>query len=290
MIQRIRLAQIATSAIVLTAGLGFGLVVPDSRAAVSQTMSGFVAEEDVPVGLTFADGSQVGAPALPGPVIPPGTYQVSITDSSQVGDFDLAGPGVGFTTPVETREQVTWSVTFEPCQTYSYRNDQQSASVEWFQTSASVTSTASCAPPLTPAPAGPTTSTPTTGSGGGDTTTTSGAAPPGDGVSALGTPLPAAATVRGTLRGTVSAAGTLGLTLAGKTVSRLAAGHYTIDTVDHAAHANFTIQKLDGSSVTVSGTSFVGTRKLTIDLSAGTWTFFSSTAKTLTMHSFTVVG
>jgi hypothetical protein len=291
MIQRIRLAQIATSVSVFTVGLGFVLVVPDSRAAVSQTMSGFVTEEDVQVGLSFADGTQVGTPQLPGPVIPPGTYQVSINDTSQVGDFDLAGPGVSFATPVETREQVTWTVSFEPCQTYSYRNDQQSASVEWFQTSASATSTASCAPPLTPPPAGTTTSTTTTSSDAGGATTTSGAAPPGDGVSALGTPLPEVApAVRGTLRGTVSAAGTLALTLAGKTVSSLAAGHYTLETTDHAAHANFTIQKLNGSSLVVSGTSFVGTRRLTVDLSAGKWMFFSSTAKTLTMHSFTVVG
>src|SRR5579863_6998471 len=71
-----------------------GVHASPSAAAVSSTMNGFVAQGDLEFGLAFADGTEVGGGDMPGPVIPAGTYQVSVDDTSPEGNFDLTGNGV----------------------------------------------------------------------------------------------------------------------------------------------------------------------------------------------------
>ena len=42
----------------------------------------------------------------------PGTYDVAVSDRSEVHNFHLKGPGVDQRTPVEAKQEVTWTVTF----------------------------------------------------------------------------------------------------------------------------------------------------------------------------------
>jgi hypothetical protein len=42
----------------------------------------------------------------------PGTYDIAVSDRSQVHNFHLKGPAVDNATPVEEAQEVTWTVTF----------------------------------------------------------------------------------------------------------------------------------------------------------------------------------
>lgn len=243
-----------------------------SVAAVSPAMTGLI-DEDNTLDLTFADGTEVGGAQLPGPVIPAGTYQVVINDLSQVGDFDLAGPSVSLSTGVEVRGQASWTVALLPCALYSYRNDQQGTSTHWFQTSASATSGAACPPPLAGGPSGQATTTTTAvGATSGKSRGSAGGLTPGSTLSAIGTVIPLEP-LRGVLQATVNASGKPALTFDGKPVSRLRPGRYSIEATDDSAKASLILKKAHGKPVTITGGSFVGRHKLTLELSTGTWSF-----------------
>ncbi len=84
---------------------------------------------------------------------------------------------------------------------------------------------------------------------------------------------------RGTLIGTVGAAGKLTLSLKGKRVSSLKPGRYKIAVDDKTPKGGFTIGRPNSKSVTVTGSSFVGKHTVTLQLKAGQWMFYSSAAK-----------
>jgi hypothetical protein len=86
--------------------------------------------------------------------------------------------------------------------------------------------------------------------------------------------------IRGTLVGAVSAAGKLTLTRSGKGVNTLKAGRYTFTIQDSSAKADFTIQELRKTPLTLTGVAFIGKHTTTVDLKAGQWTFYSSVGKT----------
>ena len=263
-------------------GLALAAVATGSHAAVSTQMTGYVDEEDDAIGLSFADGTQVGSAQMPGPVIPPGTYQVSINDLSQVGDFDLAGSGVSFATGVEQRVQVSWTVTFQPCALYSYRNDQQ-AYIYWFQTSASPGSAAACSGTLTGAATTTLATTTTTAV----VTTKSSSLPPGEQVSAIGTVIPSDP-VRGTIHAVTNRAGMITLTFDDRTLSTLEPGRYVISVVDESAKAGLVVRKGQAQALTVSSVGFVGKRSVDVDLSAGKWTYYPVAGGSATARGFTV--
>jgi hypothetical protein len=127
-----------------------------------------------------------------------------------------------------------------------------------------------------------TTTTPGTLAGSGAVTTaagaggaSSGASGSGSTQSALGTPL-AQAPLRGTLLGSVSAAGTVTLTDKGKAVTTLRSGRYTVRVVDRSKHGGFTIQEIHKAAKTVSGVSYTGTRTVTLTLGDGQWFFYTT--------------
>jgi hypothetical protein len=42
----------------------------------------------------------------------PGTYDISVSDRSEAHNFHLLGPGVDMSTPIEQKQETTWTVTF----------------------------------------------------------------------------------------------------------------------------------------------------------------------------------
>ena len=237
-----------------------------SPAVISQVMIASIADGDFGLGMTFTDGTPVGEEDLPGTVIPPGTYQVDVSDTTTQGNFDLQGNGVSFETGLEQTVQTTWMVTFLPCSLYSYRNDQQSAGIEWFQTSFSATSTAACSPSaliVPTAPAAP--SAPQK-----PIKITHQQLPPGTRLSAVGTVIHSVPS-RGTIDGSVGAAGSLVLTFRGRSATKLLAGRYELSVVDRTTAHGLELVKPGGGHVALTGSRFVGKLKTSVVLSRGVW-------------------
>ncbi len=272
-----RVLAAAATLTLLAAGIFLAAAAPGSRAtvqagaAVSSQMTGYVDEEDDAIALTFADGTNVGAQQEPGPVIPPGTYQVSINDLSQVGDFDIAGNGVSFVTGVEQRVQVAWTITFQPCSLYSYRNDQQ-AYIYWFQTSAAAGQGA-CPGTLT----GMATTTLAATTAPKPVTTKATTLPPGERVSAIGTVI-STGPLRGTIHAVTSRGGITTLSFDGKATAKLKPGRYTISVSDGSTKAGLFVRKGRAHPLTISSGPFVGKRSVRLDLSTGRWTYSASSS------------
>jgi hypothetical protein len=91
----------------------------------------------------------------------------------------------------------------------------------------------------------------------------------------------------GTLRATVSPQGELRLMNAGKTVSKLAAGRYKVAIVDQDAKAGFTILgPIAAAPTSLTPAAFKGTRSVTLRLTPGKWSYYSTLSATV--HSFRV--
>jgi hypothetical protein len=87
------------------------------------------------------------------------------------------------------------------------------------------------------------------------------------------------AALKGTLSGTLSAGGKLGLTRLGKPVSKLTAGRYRFVIDDKDAENGFVLQALKKRASGLTGTSFVGKRSVIVTLTAGRWMYFSVPGK-----------
>ncbi len=195
--------------------------------------------------------------------IAPGTYQLTLaaTDFESCGptnlpSFQLSGPGVLVQSPIDagTGAAADYTVTFQPSSTYLAQDLNQPLSKITFTTLASGT------PPVVNLPTTPPKTV---------TTTSSSAAP-------IGTKAgPKSSLVfRGTLEGIVSAAGKPTLSFKGKTVTQLTAGKYTLRVDDKSKSGGFLIQEPPRIATSVTGLSFVGTRMVTIDLTAGQAIFY----------------
>src|SRR5688572_7706890 len=57
------------------------------------------------ISLRDASGAQVSR-------LDPGTYDIAVSDRSELHNFHLSGPGVDMATREDLREEVTWTVTF----------------------------------------------------------------------------------------------------------------------------------------------------------------------------------
>jgi hypothetical protein len=206
---------------------------------------------------SLADGTPVGSTAGAGTAIPAGTYRVQIDNSANVDiDFDLSGPGVKLVDNLSNGEELAaaYSETFQPSSTYTFRNDSRPALVWTFATSSATLGT--------PAPA----------------TTTTQTAPRGGQVSTdiVGSGV---APFRGSLLGTVSAGGAVDLTLEGRRLPTLHRGRYAITVADASARAGLVLQRLRRKPETLTGSSFVGKRTVTLDLEPGQWLYYASPAR-----------
>ena len=201
--------------------------------------------------------------------IAPGTYQVDVRTPIQFGtlplpsgptdmtacrgvpQFQLTGPGVNlFTTMTAGCEQdKVFPETFQPNGTYVAQDlNQPTVAHATFTTLASGTPTA---PPVT--------------YGG------------GKGKGELSTDIVGSLSVAGTLNASVSSAGKPALTRKGKPVSTLSSGRYRFAIEDGDPKAGFMILSPSSHApTTLSGVAFRGARSVTIKLTPGRWTYYTS--------------
>jgi hypothetical protein len=234
----------------------------DSRAAISSTLyAGFDADGNIY--LTFTDGTKIGAPTLPGTLVPAGTYTINlnnngIDDLGNPHQFHLTGPGVNLVA-AQVESTTTSTATFQPGATYVFDDDINPTTIrEVFGTpgSGAGSSTVSTGTTVSSPPPAKTTPKPTNNN-----------------------PLLGTGNVpfRGRLTGSVSSAGKLALlTSKGKSVSSLKAGRYTLAVTDKSARNGFTLQEIHKAAKTISSTSFVGKHSATVVLKAGQWFFYSN--------------
>jgi hypothetical protein len=214
------------------------------------------------VTVVLANGSPVGTASGAPTTITPGTYNVLIADPTFVSDiqWDLAGPGVSLVSTCSYGEEPSesWVETFAANATYTWRDDNRPATVYTFATSG--------APAVGSANSGqaPLTSTTPIASG------TNG--------KSSSTDIVGSQTVqfRGTLVGTVSAAGAIRLTIGGKPVGALKAGKYTFSITDASKTSGFTVQEAGRQATTITTAAFTGRKKQTLVLGAGQWLAYPS--------------
>jgi len=222
-----------------------------SHTAVSPTMHAFV-HDDESIGLRFDDGSDVGNQARNPPVIPPGTYTISVVDDSGAHNFHLTGPNVDMGTTIGGIVSPTWTVTFQAGGHYRFQcDDHPDFMYGEFDVSGGSGGSGS-------------------GSGG---TSSGGTSSGGSSSSATGTKANA---VLGTLIGRVNPAGKLVLTYGGIPVKKVTAGRYKITVADKAPKRSFVVGKTGGAATTIGGVAFVGTKTVTLNLTTGKWTFYAS--------------
>ena len=207
--------------------------------------------------VTLADGTPVGSTSGTPTMIPAGYYAIALSGPpASLGLINFAGPGVTLHASLDPcADGATYEAYFAPNSTYTWRNPDTPAVIGTFVTSGVVVGTRP--------PSMGSTSSPASASGS------------SQGVGNQGVVGSAATTVpfRGTLLGSVSPAGSLSLTFKGEHVDKLIAGDYTITITDKSAKRGFILQENLQPPVTISGPGFVGKRALTLDLSAGRWSF-----------------
>jgi hypothetical protein len=261
---------VLAATVALKLGVGGSHAAVSSNTAVSSTLHAYV-HESADIGMTFDDGTDVGSQGRTPPTIPPGTYTIRVVDDAVTHNFHLSGPGVDQTTSVDDLQTSTWTVTFQPGSTYRFQCDVHSDYMyAVFQTSGTGSSTSGGS---------------SGGASGGSSGGSSGGTSSG-GTSSGGSSSGPQTTLRGTLTGAVSAAGKLTLGFGGKPVAKLKAGRYKVTVADKSRTKGFAVQAKGRSAIVVSGVSFVGTHSVTVNFTAGQWTFYASPGGA--KHSFAV--
>jgi hypothetical protein len=249
-----------------------------SHTAVSSTMHAFV-HEDASIGLTFDDGSDIGNQARTPPTIPAGTYTLRVTDDALTHNFHLGGPGVDVGTTIGGTGTPSFTITLQPGANYRFQcDDHPDFMYGEFNTAG--------------AGSGGTTSGGSSSGGsssGGSTTggSTGGATGSGSGTSSNTGGSSGSTALRGTFIGRVNPAGKLALTYGGIPVVKVKAGRYRFTVADKTPARSFVVQAKGRAATTVSGVAFVGTHSVTVNLTPGQWSFYSS-AGSKSAASFTV--
>jgi hypothetical protein len=204
--------------------------------------------------------------------IPPGTYQIivstpivfndvdlqtytSLTGCTTYVRFQLDGPGVTLKTSLTAgdEDQASLSAALQPSSSYTAADLNNPVARVVFTTTATAT-------------AGAGASTPTS------TTSQPGSTQP----KLVGS---AAVTSLGTLQAVVHRNGVLTLTRAGKIVSSLPTGRWTLLVHDVSVKSGLSLQKANGKAETITSAAFAGSRTLTLTLRPGRWRFFSTSGK-----------
>jgi hypothetical protein len=212
----------------------------------------------------LGDGTNVTS----GTTIPAGSYQIYVYDDSEDSSpaFSFTGPGVSISSNLNSTgmgidsPSVFGVVTLQTSSSYRMQDSAVGASsLINFSTSSTagatvvVGTTSSGPPPSATSPA---------------TTTTIDRGPN-----------PVMVAIRGTLAGSVSAAGKPVLMLGGKPVKTLKAGRYRVSVGDHSRKAGLIIGTTGKHTITLSKTAAVGTSaKTTVTLSTGKW-FLEASAR-----------
>lgn len=249
-----RSRALAAALVAVLAGLVASVPLAQARATGPLTLNvNFFSTGNIT--LSLPDGTPVGVTNGSPTVIPAGFYQVvelGPGGCTSMPHFNLKGPGVSLFDNLNEGESatVTTFVTFEPSATYTWSNDASPNVIHTFQTSSQILGTA---PPKS-----------ADGLSSGDHTTASSSSLVGSAIVPF----------RGTITGSVSAAGKLTFSFGGKSVSTLKAGRYKFSVTDMSKSRGFMLQKNSGM-VTVTGASFVGKHADTVRLTTGHWSILS---------------
>jgi hypothetical protein len=258
------LAVAVLGATALQLGVSRSHAAVSAVSAVSQTMHATV-HEDQSISLLFDDGTPVGNQARTPPTIPPGTYTIRVVDDTDEHNFHLSGPGVDQATSVGGSASPTWTVTLPPGAHYRFQCDTHfDFMFGEFDTSGTASSSGGSS-------SGGSSSGGSSTSGGSSSSSSTGGA----------------SSLRGTVAGTLSAAGKLTLAIGGKPVTRLKSGRYKFRVVDRAPTLEAVLRRDGRAAITLSGVTFVGTHTVTVNLSPGHWTYFVSPSRS--KSAFTVV-
>jgi hypothetical protein len=224
---------------------------PGARRATLTLRVTFTAAGAITV--TLPDGTPVGTTSGPPTVIPAGDYTLLFFGPGECINlplFELRGTGVNINDDMlggETDVHTLYA-TFLPNTTYTWHSDRNTALVYSFRASSDVVGT------------------PSTSSTGSGTSSGSNAKPTSQDITGS-----AIAPFRGTLTAGVSAAGRLTLAFKGRSVSSLKAGRYTVAVSDKSSTNGLLLQKLRHSALSVTSTTFVGKRSLSVTLTPGKW-------------------
>lgn len=206
------------------------------------------------IAVSLVDGTPLGTSTGAPTVIPAGYYTLQLIGPggcANVPYFDLKGPGTSIVDNMDEGELATSSYNLHllPNSTYTWRNDDVVPSTVYTFTTSSATVGA---PPATVGKSGLSASSHGTAQS----------------VNPFRTPTP----VRGKLTGVVNASGKLSIAYNGKSVSSLKSGIYTIVVTDKSSTKGFMLSG-KAKSVSVTGSSFEGTKSRSVTLTAGKWVF-----------------
>lgn len=204
-----------------------------------------------------------GGPLYVGAPIAPGTYTIVVADPGAVDpspNFELTGPGVDLTTTLggATATSDSFSVTLAPSATYTFQDANPSVLMlgeegaaqptVTFRTSAPVVVTQATAQTVTTTPLATVTSTPPR-------------------------PVVSPNATLGRIIAALGAGGKLTLTMAGKPVRTLTAGHYLLSLTGAAAREGLMFEPLGRNPLRLQGSS--GYR---IDFASGQWVALTKAA------------
>ena len=226
----------------------------NAHADVIAVLQGSVGPDFV-ITLKNPDGSIVGH--LDG-----GPYEIQVNDQATNHNYHLEGPRVSMATGISDIQTADWMVSFTDG-IYTYHCDMHAGLTASF----AVGNSTIAPPPPAPAPA---------------VFAPAPAAIPVPSVSSRSSSSPAKAapavssaggTVKATLSGTKVA-----LTLNGKPLTKAAAGTYKLVITDRSKSLDLSLAQTRGGSdeQPLTGTSFTGTKTVTVDLLAGRWKIYSA--------------
>jgi hypothetical protein len=214
---------------------------------------------DVSGGVTVTlNGSPLGTTAGAPTAIPGGYYLLLLNgpgDCINLPLFELKGPGVNIQDDMLGGEVDTHSLPtyLAPNGTYTWHLDRTQSTVYTFQTTSQVVGS-----PIT--------------AGKSSHSASSGQA------TSAGVVGSAIVPSRGMLSGVVTPSGQVTIAFKGKNVKRLQAGNYKVTVIDKSPSNGF-VAKAKRRTSTITGNAFVGKRTVTLNLTAGSWSFGPSAAK-----------
>lgn len=253
--KRARLVPVVLALLVLAASVVARFATTNAHADVIAVLQGSVGPDFV-ITLKNPDGSIVGH--LDG-----GPYEIQVNDQATNHNYHLEGPGVSMATGISDIQTADWLVSLTDG-VYTYHCDMHAGLTASF----AVGNATIAPPPPPPAPAVfapapvsiplPPVSSPSSSSS-----------------SAKAAPVVASAggTVKATLSGRK-----ITLTLNGKPLTKAAAGTYKLVITDRSKSLDLSLAQTRGGTDEhpLTGTSFTGTKKVTVDLLAGRWKIYSA--------------
>jgi len=188
-----------------------------------------------------------------------GPYEIQVNDQATNHNYHLEGPGVSMATDIGGTGAADWMVTLGDG-LFSYHCDQHLGLLGNFAVGAATLPPPPAPVILAPAPA---ISVPAVSTSPGSSSSSAKSTP---GVTTVG------GTVKATLTGKQ-----ITLTLNGKPLKKTAAGTYKLLVKDGSRSLDLSLVQTRGGSdeLPLTGTSFTGTKTVTVDLLAGRWKVYS---------------